>query len=157
MNPFLVKVKYVKQQDNGTYGYVKEEYLVFRYSFTDIEAVIYEQIGAHVKGDLLIIGITRFNINDCLLQDNQDWFYLVKIKYTPIDDKSGRKQITNRILVEAKTIEEATQTIVNHFDKIGLDYEKVELKKTNIVEVLKSQLEPESVEDAEIEKYEQLN
>ena len=157
MNPFLVKVKYVKQQDNGTYGYVKEEYLVFGYSFTDIEAVIYEQIGSHVKGDLLIIGITRFNINDCLLQDNQDWFYLVKIKYTPIDDESGRKQITNRIIVEAKTIEEATQTIVNHFDKIGLDYEKVELKKTNIVEVLKSQLEPESVEDAEIEKYEQLN
>lgn len=157
MNPFLVKVKYVKQQDNGTYGYVKEEYLVFGYSFTDIEAVIYEQIGSHVKGDLLIIGITRFNINDCLLQDNQDWFYLVKIKYTPIDDESGRKQITNRILVEAKTIEQATQTIVNHFDKIGLDYEKVELKKTNIVEVLKSQLEPESVEDAEIEKYEQLN
>lgn len=157
MNPFIVKVKYVKQQDNGTYGYVKEEYLVFGYSFTDIEAVIYEQIGSHVKGDLLIIGITRFNINDCLLQDNQDWFYLVKIKYTPIDDESGRKQIINRILVEAKTIEEATQTIVNHFDKIGLDYEKVELKKTNIVEVLKSQLEPESVEDAEIEKYEQLN
>ena len=157
MNPFLVKVKYVKQHDNGTYGYVKEEYLVFGYSFTDIEAVIYEQIGSHVKGDLLIIGITRFNINDCLLQDNQDWFYLVKIKYTPIDDESGRKQITNRILVEAKTIEEATQSIVNYFDKIGLDYEKVELKKTNIVEVLKSQLEPESVEDAEIEKYEQLN
>ena len=157
MNQFLVKVKYVKQQDNGTYGYVKEEYLVFGYSFTDIEAVIYEQIGSHVKGDLLIIGITRFNINDCLLQDNQDWFYLVKIKYTPIDDESGRKQITNRILVEAKTIDEATQTIVNHFDKIGLDYEKVELKKTNIVEVLKSQLEPESIEDAEIEKYEQLN
>lgn len=157
MNPFLVKVKYVKQHDNGTYGYVKEEYLVFGYSFTDIEAVIYEQIGAHVKGELLIIGITRFNINDCLLQDNQDWFYLVKIKYTPIDDESGRKQITNRILVEAKTIEEATQTIVNHFDKIGLDYEKVEFKKTNIVEVLKSQLEPEIVQDAEIEKYEQLN
>jgi len=157
MNQFLVKVKYVKQQDNGTYGYVKEEYLVFGYSFTDIEAVIYEQIGSHVKGDLLIIGITRFNINDCLLQDNQDWFSLVKIKYTPIDDESGRKQITNRILVEAKTIDEATQTIVNHFDKIGLDYEKVELKKTNIVEVLKSQLEPESIEDAEIEKYEQLN
>ena len=157
MNPFLVKVKYVKQQDNGTYGYVKEEYLVFGYSFTDIEAVIYEQIGAHVKGDLIIIGITRFNINDCLLQDNQNWFYLVKIKYTPIDDEIGRKQMTNRILVEAKTIDEATQTIVNHFDKIGLDYEKVELKKTKIVEVLKSQLEPESVEDAEIEKYEQLN
>jgi hypothetical protein len=62
----------------------------------------------------------------------------VKIKYTPIDDESGRKSITNRIIVEAKSIEEANKIVVEHFDKIGLQYEKVEVKKTNIVEVFKS-------------------
>ena len=157
MNPFLAKVKYVKQQDDGAYKYVKEEYLINAYSFTDVEAVIYDQIGAHVKGELIILSINRYNIQDSIIKDNSEWFYLVKIKYTPIDDESGRKQITNRLLVEANSIENANKEIIEYFDKFQVYYEKIEVKKTNIVEVLKSQLETKSVEDSEIEKYEQLN
>jgi hypothetical protein len=149
MTPFLVKVKYVKQQDNGNYGYVKEEYLIYGYSFTDVESVIYEQLGMLIKGEFIIISINRYNIQDCLLKENSDWFYLVKIKYTPIDDDNGRKQITNRIIVEAKSIENATEIIVQHFDSIGLDYEKVEFKKTGIIEVFYSKIEIEENEEKE--------
>lgn len=145
MTPFLAKIRYAKQKEDGTFGYVKEEYLIFGNSFTDIEAVIYEALGSQIRGEFIIISINRFNVVDCLIQDNSEWFYLVKIKYTLIDDESGRKSITNRIIVEAKSIEEANNIVVEHFDKIGLQYEKVELqyekvevKKTNIVEVFKS-------------------
>lgn len=157
MNPFLAKVKYVKQQDDGSYKYVKEEYLINAYSFTDVEAVIYDQIGAHVKGELIILSINRYNIQDSIIKDNSEWFYLVKIKYTPIYDESGCKQITNRLLVEASSIENANKEIIEYFEKFQVDYEKIEVKKTNIVEVLDSKLEAESIEDAEIENYEQLN
>jgi hypothetical protein len=157
MNPFLAKVKYVKQQGDGSYKYVKEEYLINAHSFTDVEAVIYEQIGAHVKGELIILSINRYNIQDAIVKNNYEWFYLVKIKYTPMDDQGGRKQITNRLLVEASSIENANNEIIEYFDKFQVDYEKIEVKKTNIVEFLNSKLEAESVEDAEIVKYEQLN
>jgi hypothetical protein len=138
MTPFLAKIRYAKQKEDGTFGYVKEEYLIFGHSFTDIEAVIYEALGSQIRGEFIIISINRFNVVDCLISTNSEWFYLVKIKYTPIDDESGRKSITNRIIVEAKSIEEANKIVVEHFDKIGLQYEKVEVKKTNIVEVFKS-------------------
>lgn len=149
MNPFLAKVKYVKQQDDGAYKYIKEEYLINAYSFTDVEAVIYEQIGAHVKGELIILSINRYNIQDSIIKDNLEWFYLVKIKYTPIDDEGGRKQITNRLLVEANSIENANKEIIEYFDKFQVDYEKIEVKKTNIVEVLNSTAEAEINEENE--------
>lgn len=149
MNPFLAKVKYVKQQDDGAYKYIKEEYLINAYSFTDVEAVIYDQIGAHVKGELIILSINRYNIQDSIIKDNLEWFYLVKIKYTPIDDEGGRKQITNRLLVEANSIENANKEIIEYFDKFQVDYEKIEVKKTNIVEVLNSTAEAEINEENE--------
>lgn len=149
MNPFLAKVKYVKQQDDGAYKYVKEEYLINAYSFTDVEAVIYDQIGAHVKGELIILSINRYNIQDSIIKDNLEWFYLVKIKYTPIYDEGGRKQITNRLLVEANSIENANKEIIEYFDKFQVDYEKIEVKKTNIVEVLNSTAEAEINEENE--------
>lgn len=149
MNPFLAKVKYVKQQDDGSYKYVKEEYLINAYSFTDVEAVIYDQIGAHVKGELIILSINRYNIQDSIIKDNSEWFYLVKIKYTPIDDEGGRKQITNRLLVEANSIENANKEIIEYFEKFQVDYEKIEVKKTNIVEVLNSTAEAEINEENE--------
>lgn len=149
MNLFLAKVKYVKQQDDGAYKYVKEEYLINAYSFTDVEAVIYDQIGAHVKGELIILSINRYNIQDGIIKDNSEWFYLVKIKYTPINDEGGRKQITNRLLVEANSIENANKEIIEYFEKFQVDYEKIEVKKTNIVEVLNSKLEDETNEENE--------
>lgn len=149
MNPFLAKIKYVKQQDDGAYKYVKEEYLINAYSFTDVEAVIYDQIGSHVKGELIILSINRYNIQDSIIKDNSEWFYLVKIKYTPIDDESGRKQITNRLLVEANSIENANKEIIEYFEKFQVDYEKIEVKKTNIVEVLNSTAEAEINEENE--------
>lgn len=149
MNPFLAKVKYVKQQDDGAYKYVKEEYLINAYSFTDVEAVIYDQIGSHVKGELIILSINRYNIQDSIIKDNSEWFYLVKIKYTPIDDEGGRKQITNRLLVEANSIENANKEIIEYFEKFQVDYEKIEVKKTNIVEVLNSTAEAEINEENE--------
>lgn len=149
MNPFLAKVKYVKQQDDGAYKYVKEEYIINAYSFTDVEAVIYDQIGAHVKGELIILSINRYNIQDSIIKDNSEWFYLVKIKYTPMDDEGGRKQITNRLLVEANSIENANKEIIEYFEKFQVDYEKIEVKKTNIVEVLNSTAEAEINEENE--------
>lgn len=149
MNPFLAKVKYVKQQDDGAYKYVKEEYLINAYSFTDVEAVIYDQIGAHVKSELIILSINRYNIQDAIVKDNSEWFYLVKIKYTPMDDEGGRKHITNRLLVEASSIENANKEIIEYFDKFQVDYEKIEVKKTNIVEVLNSTAEAEINEENE--------
>lgn len=149
MNPFLAKVKYVKQQNDGAYKYVKEEYLINAYSFTDVEAVIYDQIGAHVKGELIILSINRYNIQDAIVKDNSEWFYLVKIKYTPMDDEGGRKQITNRLLVEASSIENANNEIIEYFEKFQVDYEKIEVKKTNIVEVLNSTAEAEINEENE--------
>jgi hypothetical protein len=149
MTPFLAKIRYAKQKEDGTFGYVKEEYLIFGHSFTDIEAVIYEALGSQIRGEFIIISINRFNVVDCLISTNSEWFYLVKIKYTPIDDESGRKSITNRIIVEAKSIEEANKIVVEHFDKIGLQYEKVEVKKTNIIEIFVQEEENENDTDNE--------
>jgi hypothetical protein len=149
--PFLAKVRYVKQKIDGTYGHVKEEYLIYGYSFTDVEAVIYDKLGSIIRGEFIIISINRFNVVDCLIESNSEWFYLVKIKYTPIDDESGKKSVTQRLIVEAKNIEEANKIVVEHFDKIGLQYEKVEVKKTNIIEIFVQDEENENDNTVEVD------
>ncbi len=61
---FTVKVKYTKQLDNGTFKRVSEPYLLAAMTFTDAEARIYEELGALIRGEFIVTGISRTDIHD---------------------------------------------------------------------------------------------
>lgn len=58
-NLFLVKVKYTKQLENGTFKRVSEPYLLAAMTFTDAEARIYEELGYVIKGEFAVTNIAR--------------------------------------------------------------------------------------------------
>lgn len=79
---FLVKVKYTKQFDNGTFKRVSESYLFDAESYTDCEAQVYEHLASLIRGER---------------------FFIVKQVYTDVDDR----EIKIKLLVADDMIEGA--------------------------------------------------
>lgn len=98
---FLVKVKYTKQLDNGTFKRVSELYLFDAESYTDCEAQVYEHLASVIRGEFIIMKMDRFDCEEFI--DNGKKFFIVKQTYTDIDDR----EIKMKLLVASDNIEEA--------------------------------------------------
>ena len=61
---YTVKIKYIKELEDGRLKSVSEPYLVDSVSFTDAEARMYEEVGSQVRGEFLITGITKTDYAD---------------------------------------------------------------------------------------------
>ena len=88
---FTVKVKYTKQLENGSLKRVNEPYLLAAMTFTDAEARIYEELSAMIRGEFMVTGITRTDLQDIFqYEDSANWFKC-KITYG-VDEEDGEKK-----------------------------------------------------------------
>jgi hypothetical protein len=135
-NWFTVKVKYTKQMDNGTFKRVSELYLLSAITFTDAEARIYEELGTTIRGEFQVIAIQRVEFNDVFLGSNGDIFefYQIKISYQDTTDEKS-KLITQKYLINATSIENATESIIKELSTMMIDYKIESVIKSNIVDV----------------------
>lgn len=135
-NWFTVKVKYTKQMDNGTFKRVSELYLLSAITFTDAEARIYEELGTTIRGEFQVIAIQRVDFNDVFLGSNGDIFefYQIKISYQDTTDEKS-KLITQKYLINATSIENATESIIKELSTMMIDYKIESVIKSNIVDV----------------------
>lgn len=113
-NWFTVKVKYTKQLENGTFKRVSEPYLLAAMSFTDAEARIYEELGAMIRGEFVVTGITRTDIHDIFHYEDSDVWYKCKISYeSEGDGEEGKsKKVSQNFLVAAHSVKDA-------YDRLG--------------------------------------
>lgn len=110
---FLVKVKYTKQLDNGTFKRVSESYLFDAESYTDCEAQVYEHLASLIRGEFIIMKMDRFDCSDFIGEGER--FFIVKQVYTDVDDR----EIKIKLLVADDMIEGAKVRVALFNDSIS--------------------------------------
>ena len=137
-NYFIVKVKYTRQLDNGTFKRVSEPYLVAGFSFTDAEASIYENLGTVIRGEFTVTDIKRVEYHDIFDETGgtADKYFVAKISYESVDmDSDKAKRVTQSFLVGATTIEQATDVIKEELSTLMVDYKIIGITESPIVEI----------------------
>lgn len=131
-----VKVKYVKQLDNGALKRVSEPYLLNAMTFTDAEARIYDELGSIIRGEFVVVGISRTELHEIFGYDDADVWYKCKVVYQSVDaDSEKAKKVTQNFLVNAGSVKEAYERIKESLSTLMVDFQINSVVKTNIVEI----------------------
>lgn len=135
-NYFQVKVKYTKQLDNGTLKRVSEIYLLDAISFTDAEAMIYENIGSFTKGEFIINSIQKVDFKEIIVSEEiHETYFKAKVSYKSRNEDSEKTKTTSlKYLVNSDSIENANKLILNHFEGIMVEFEIDSITSTPIVD-----------------------
>ena len=106
-NWFECKVRYDKMMENGLQKKVNEPYMVDALSFTEAEARIIEELTPFISGDFSVSAVKRTKISEIFWDDSADKWYLVKVAFITIDEKTAvEKKTTSLILVAATPVGE---------------------------------------------------
>ena len=150
INWFTVKLKYTKQLDDGTLKRVTEPYLLAGMTFTDAEARIYEELGTTIRGEFLVTGIARTDIQEIFPFDGSNVWYKCKISYESPDADGGKsKKITQLMLVEAGTVKEAYDNLAENMSNLMVDYKVISVAESPIIEVFYPKENEKRVEPTE--------
>ncbi|MFT5777338.1 MAG: hypothetical protein ACI837_000270 [Crocinitomicaceae bacterium] len=161
-NWFTVKVKYTKQLDNGALKRVSEPYLLAAMTFTDAEARIYEELGAVIRGEFNVTGITRTEIHDIFVYEDADVWYKCKVRYDSIDaDSEKTKKVSQNFLVSASSVKQAYERIEESLSTMMVDFEIPAIIVSPIVEIfpfteeLDKEISRKPIEELVIEEVEE--
>ena len=143
-NWFECKVSYEKMQENGVQKKVTEPYLVDALSFTEAEARIIEELKPFISGEFVITDIKRAKLSEIFLFDGGDRYYLSKVQFITLDEKSGNEKKTSvRMLVQASDIKQALAVLEKGMQGTMADYNSIALSETAIIDVFPySEVEP---------------
>jgi hypothetical protein len=135
-NYFTVKVKYVKQLDNGSIKKVTEQHLFAAMTHTDAEARAHEELGQMIRGEFNVVGINPANIHDIFAYDDADVWYKCKVKY----EKYGavtetKKNVTQNMLVSAENTKQAYDRIQESLAGLMVDFQIPSIVVSPIVEI----------------------
>ena len=140
-NWFECKVRYDKVQDNGSVKKVNEPYLVDAFSFTEAEARIIEEQTPFISGDFSVSAVKRTKISEIFYDEGGDRWYMVKVAFTTIDEKSGVEKKTNSlILVQATDFRNAVENFTKGMADTMADYEIVSIAETPLMDVYRAKL-----------------
>lgn len=135
-NWMTVKVKYTRQNDDGSLKRISEPYLLAAMTFTDAEARIYEELGQIIRGEFNVVGIARTEIHDIFGYDDTGVWYTCKAKYESMDaDTEKSKKITQKFLVEASSVKQATERLTESLSTLMVDFEIPSVVVSPIVEI----------------------
>lgn len=149
-NWFECKVRYDKLQENGAVKKVTEPYLVDALSFTEAEARIIDEQTPYISGEFSISAVKRTKIAEIFWNEEGDKWYLVKVAFITIDERSGvEKRSTSQILVQAKDFKNALDTFLEGMKGTMADFEIVGINETPLIDVYKVKLGGDNAPKAE--------
>jgi hypothetical protein len=135
-NWFECKVSFDKMMENGMQKKVTEPYLVDAFSFTEAEARIIEEIQPFVSGEFVVTDIKRARLSEIFFNENGDRFYLVKVFFVTVDEKSGaEKKTTARMLAQASDFKEAVAVFEEGMHGTMSDYTIASVTETPLVDI----------------------
>lgn len=134
-NWFEVKVKYTKQQENGSFKRVNEPYILAAMTFGDAEERIYKELGETIRGEFTVDSIKRIVFEDMYQYEDSDVWYNSKVKYEAMSEngEAGKATIVS-LLVTANSVLQATERIKEDF-KLLVDTEIISTVVTKIVDI----------------------
>lgn len=144
---FECKVRYDKMQENGAVKKVNEPYLVDALTFTEAEARIIEEITPYISGDFSVSAVKKTKISEIFFdpRDSADRFYMVKVNFITLDEKSGvEKKSASFILVQAGDFNGALERFDDGMKGSAADYEIASIAETPLMDVYP--LEPSAKE-----------
>lgn len=138
---FECKVRYERMAENGVVKKVNEPYLVDALTFTEAEARIIEKITPYISGDFSISAVKKTKISEIFFDDRGDRFYMVKVNFITLDEKSGaEKKSSNFILVQASDFAGALNKFEEGMKGTMADYEIASISETPLMDVFPFQL-----------------
>lgn len=140
-NWFECKVRYDKMMENGVPKKVNEPYLVDALSFTEAEARIIEEQTPFISGDFSVSAVKRTKISEIFWDDTADKWYMAKVAFITIDEKTAvEKKTTTLILVAGSDFKGAYDNFMDGMKGTMADFELVSLAETPIMDVYKANL-----------------
>lgn len=141
-NWFECKVRYDKIQENGSVKKVTEPYLVDALSFTEAEARIIEEQTPFISGDFSVSAVKRTKITEIFWDETGDRWYLVKVAFITIDEKTAQEKKTSTlILVQASSFREALENFLEGMKGTAADYEIQQITETPLMDVYRAKLD----------------
>lgn len=135
---FECKIRYDKTQENGSIKKVTEPYLVDALSFTEAEARIIEEQTPFISGEVNVTAVKRTKISEIFWVDSADKWYLVKVAFITIDEKSAvEKKTTSLILVAGSDFKGAYDNFMEGMKGTMADFEIVSITETPLMDVYK--------------------
>ncbi|MDE6270578.1 MAG: DUF4494 domain-containing protein [Muribaculaceae bacterium] len=147
---FECKVRYDKMMENGAVKKVNEPYLVDALSFTEAEARIIEERTPYISGDFSVSAVKRTKIAEIFWDetDTADRFYMVKVAFITIDEKTGvEKKSSTLILVQASDFKDALEQFLKGMKGTMADFEIQSITETPIVDCYKVKTMEEKKEE----------
>lgn len=133
---FIVKVKYTKQLENGSFKRVSEPYLLAAMTFTDAEARIYEELGAIIRGEFTVTNIARADYHDIFHYEDSEMWYKCKVSYESQDaDTDKKKKVSQNFLVSADTVKDSYERIRESLSTLMVDFQVPSIVLTPIVDI----------------------
>lgn len=141
-NWFECKVQYDKMQENGSVKKVNEPYLVDALSFTEAEARITEEQRPFISGEFSVAAVKRTKIAEIFWNEGGDRWYLVKVAFITIDEKTGvEKKAVTQMLVQATDFKNALETFEEGMKGSAADFEIQSIAETPLMDVYKVKLD----------------
>ena len=135
---FECKIKYEKQQENGSLKKVQEPYLVDALSFTEAEARIIEEMTPYISGEFTVSDIKRAGYSELFFSEdaNADRWFKCKLTFITLDEKSGsEKKTSTNVLVQASDLRDAVKKLDDGMRGSMADYLIASVTETAIMDV----------------------
>lgn len=140
-NWFECKVRYDKMMENGVVKKVTEPYLVDALSFTEAESRIIEEQTPFISGDFSVSAVKRTKISEIFWNDSADKWYLVKVAFVTIDEKTAvEKKTSTLILTAGNDLKDAYDNFMAGMEGTMADFEIQSIAETPLMDVYKAKL-----------------
>lgn len=136
MNWFQVNVKYTKEFQDGTLKRVNEPNVFWAGSFTEAEALAYEQIGEFTRGEFIVDAIKRLTVAEVIGSHVEaPYWYMVTASFQMEDENGKSTKVKNSILVANETIDGARGVANDYFKGLMSSFDILKIEKTKIESV----------------------
>jgi hypothetical protein len=146
---FRAKIRYEKTAENGMNKRVSENYLVDALSFTEAEARIIGEVTPFISGEFTVTDLKRENISELFSSeaDKDDRWYKIKVAFVTLDEKLGKgRKSYSYMLVQSSDTASAEKMLHERMKGTLSNYEVMEVKETNIIDVYPYKLDAETDE-----------
>ena len=140
-NWFECKVRYDKMQENGAIKKTTESFLVDALSVTEAVVRVIEEQTPFVSGELAVPSVKSTKIAEVFFDDSADKWYLVKVAFITIDEKTAvEKKSVSQIVVAASDFKGAYDSFMENMKGTMADFEIVSISETSYMDVFKVKL-----------------
>lgn len=135
---FEVKIKYDKDQGDGSMKPVTEQYVLDALSFTEAEGAIIEEMKSYISGDFKITDIKPASYKEIFFSDmsNDGYWFKAKLQFITLDEKTEKEKRTPVMyLVQASTLAQSVKYIEDVMGNTMIDYAISSVSETKIMDV----------------------